>query len=1424
MAKKKAVMAVPPSWGAQDKRFGETVKEGLDVLLGHRGRPLERAVTFQDLLDTNVLKLSGNISLSTVIDSPSSFEPVSDDTGVQQPPAPTSLVASGAFQNIILTWDLRNYVGHAFVEVFRHTSDSISDATLLARVSGFTGIFSDPVGTGASFYYWVRAVNILDDIGPFNSSIGVNGTTQPDVELILELLEEQITSSELALSLATPIGQIDTINALTTSLETYTGFIESYTGDNLVTRIGSIDTSVGTINTAIETINTSLGTLNTATSNLQTSLSDLSANTADVYISGTQPVGTANDPIADNSRWYDTSDNNTLHIYFDGDGDGDKEWVSIEDPRIGDNESAISTLNSTVFNADNSLKLATSTALGATNTTVTNINGTVSSLSSAVTSLQGVVFNSEDQVVVATTEALTALTNDVTAIYDGDGEPSLITTVQSSVTDLNAAVFDGNNVKLAETSVTDTLTSSVTTQGESIGTLQGQVTSLNAQVFDDESQLALATTSTVSGLTDRIEVNEDDIGTAQGQITTLNSAVFDGNGLKLAETSAVDTLTQEVEAIYNGTENPSLVKTIQTSVTDLNAAVFDGNNVKLAETSALDALTQEVEAIYDGEGNPSLVKTIQTSVTDLNAAVFDGNNIKLAETSAVDTLTQEVEAIYDGTENPSLVKTIQTSVTSLNAAVFDGNNVKLAETSVTDGISSTVETQGESIETIQGLVTSLNSAVFDEQDQVKLAEGSALETLTNQVSAIYDPESNNTVIGTVQGDITTLNGAIFDSSNQVKLASSTAVSALTNEVWGAGVNPTSATSSRIDVLNSSLFDNDTGLEAVGNAVDFVTTEVFPNGVANSSAITNLNAAVFDGGGNLKLASSSAVAVLNTEVFGPNSASASRIDALFTEVFDANGSRLATASALSTLNTEVNGDGAIADKVSNIAASMFVNGNTEGTLNLATASGLSTVTAEVFPNGTSNASSIDQISAAVFDGSGTVKLASADVVSTIQTEVFPNGTASASAVDTVQATVDDQTSSIETLQTVVGDENGGLSSQYTVKLDNAGHVSGFGLSNTVNNGTPTSAFIIRADRFAIVNPSASSQQTNSPGNTSSLIVPFVVQSNSTSINGETVPAGVYMDTAFIKNGSITNAFIGDAAIDNAKIANIDAGKINAGTISTSRLFIDNTTLTSNPNTGALQVNAIQANQITSGSISANVMSGTTVYADNLVGDVAVLLPFRSTQSIAFRGNTASGGGTKQVITQQLSSTTHQTNGHKPFASITGWYDSTANKTYRFQLYMQDLAGTATSLGTVTAVYFYLSIFRVYFSGNKTGVVSAGQTITAAGKTGTVTAVAYVSGNNSTYVQYNPGGTVFVVGDSVSVSGAGSYMLVGETRFKANTNLYAQFAVSGSLSNKTLGAVNMKLEVTRTGSSGIYDSDNSTATDYIHEVSGFIMGAR
>lgn len=65
-------------------------------------------------------------------------------------------------------------------------------------------------------------------------------------------------------------------------------------------------------------------------------------------------------------------------------------------------------------------------------------------------------------------------------------------------------------------------------------------------------------------------------------------------------------------------------------------------------------------------------------------------------------------------------------------------------------------------------------------------------------------------------------------------------------------------------------------------------------------------------------------------------------------------------------------------------------------------------------------------------------------------------------------------------------------------------------------------------------------------------PFLVIETPTTINGVPVPAGVYIQDAFIANGTITNAKIGTAAIDDAKIANLSAGKITAGDIDAARM--------------------------------------------------------------------------------------------------------------------------------------------------------------------------------------------------------------------------------------------------------------------------------
>lgn len=383
----------------------------------------------------------------------------------------------------------------------------------------------------------------------------------------------------------------------------------------------------------------------------------------------------------------------------------------------------------------------------------------------------------------------------------------------------------------------------------------------------------------------------------------------------------------------------------------------------------------------------------------------------------------------------------------------------------------------------------------------------------------------------------------------------------------------------------------------------------------------------------------------------------------------------------------------------------------------------------------NSITSSQLASSLSDPIGNLPANTANSITSVETAQNTQGVTIASqatSITNLNTTVGGHTTSISTQASSIN----GLSAQYTVKIDNNGAVAGYGLASTTTGaGNIVSEFIVNADRFAIMRGGS---------NTAAATVPFVVQSSSTTLNGETVDAGVYMADAFIKNGSIQSAKIGTLAVDKLTGTMSEFETQIAGTISTSRLNIDGATLTADPNTGALQVNQLNANVITSGTIIATVMQGTDVYANRLTGDVNKLLPFRSTTSVPFKGNAASGGGTVVVTTQTLPATTHLTTGHKPFASVTGWYDSTNGKTYSFKLYMQ--------LGT------------------------------------------------------------------------GSYTLVGETRFKANTNLYAQFAVSGSLSTATTLTVNLKLEVTRTGSSGIFDSDTSTTVDNIYEVSGFILGAR
>ncbi len=142
-------------------------------------------------------------------------------------------------------------------------------------------------------------------------------------------------------------------------------------------------------------------------------------------------------------------------------------------------------------------------------------------------------------------------------------------------------------------------------------------------------------------------------------------------------------------------------------------------------------------------------------------------------------------------------------------------------------------------------------------------------------------------------------------------------------------------------------------------------------------------------------------------------------------------------------------------------------------------------------------------------------------------------------------------SIQTEATARANADNSLFAQYTVKIDANGYVSGFGLASTTIDAIPFSDFTVRADRFSVASPTG-------PGITP--IVPFIVTTTPQTIGGVSVPAGVYMDSAFIQNGSISNVKIGNAAIDSVKIA--DAAIVNAkiGTAAINAVKIQDATIT------------------------------------------------------------------------------------------------------------------------------------------------------------------------------------------------------------------------------------------------------------------------
>ena len=734
------------------------------------------------------------------------------------------------------------------------------------------------------------------------------------------------------------------------------------------------------------------------------------------------------------------------------------------------------------------------------------------------------------------------------ATYAGDNLATLIENVESAKDALET--YTGYDSEYTGDSLVSRL-----------GTAESVITNLESTV-DDETTGVAATATALSGLT-------TDVG-------GLEDAVFDSNGsVKLASASNVTALETTVfetnvdgDFVLDGDNNKiSLIGTNSTAISGLDARITTNEGDITSISSDVTALETQMFGV-DDNGNQTVLLASASSVSDLSSSVTD--------------LNDEMFGTDAGGATFSILEAATNDITALETEVFNADgSVKLATASALSDLSSSVTTINEELfETdADGNLTSLlatasdvdaiEAVVFDENGDSKVATATGLSNLTTRVSTAEGQ------ISTAEGDISNLETSVESVSENV-----TGLQSQVFETDGDGnlvvdgndnYVPVLATATAVDNLSTSVNNiNDTMFAKDGDG-NFLTDNDGNNNSPLLATISSVNSVASD------------VTTLQTQVFETDA------DGNLVEDNDGNFTPiLATAAALNNLSTAVT---TVNEELFATDANGDLVTDAEGNY-----TSLLATTASV----TSVSNALTALQNTVNDEDSGLS-ATASAVSDLTTTVSSQGNTLSSAVSdisTINTTVGNQSTTIQSNSTSIG----GLQGQYTVKIDNNGAVAGFGLASTTSDDTADSAFsefIINADRFAFV------KTEDSNGNVATVSTPFIVQATATTLNGETVPAGVYIDQGFIKNGAITNAKIGDATIDNAKIANLNAGKINAGSLNANYINVDGATIVAN-SSGALEVDEISANKVTTGVLNAvNVdvvnLNASEIVAGNIISD-------------------------------------------------------------------------------------------------------------------------------------------------------------------------------------------------------------------------------
>lgn len=607
--------------------------EAIDVRLGRRGDPLDRAVTLRELVDSGLV-----VPQSGALFNPSNprpgFLPSAAFGNRSVPPQPTGVSATGGYSVINLFWDFPLYGNHSQTEIHRNSANVIGDAVLVGVSAGRS--FIDPVGESADYYYWVRHISTSGVPGPFHATLGAHATTAADVSELLTTLTGAISASQLtagllemidgagsAIELAAlqvfvgydagytgdPLLTLIEVNEdLLDEVKDFTGYYSGYTGDALITRMTSVEGTTTTNSGKITALETTVNHPSTGVAATSTALGLLTTR------------------------------------------------VTTAEGTIVSQGSAITALQSTVNNGSTGVA-ATAAALATLTTTVSSINGVVTSHTSDITTLQSTVNNGSTGV-AATAAAVAALGTRVTTAE------GTITSQGSAITALQSTVNNGSTGVVATASALSTLTTTVNvTQAGQISTLSGQYTSLSTTVGGHTATISSHTTS-INGLSAEYMVK-----------LNVNGRVS-GFGLVGGATSAFYIMADQFAIVspYNNavTAIPFIVQATSTTVGGVfvpagvyinDAFIQNGTivNAKIANAAIDDAKIANLSA------NKITTGTLDTSRLNIDGStlISVGGVLTLGTVSISNLTAGSITATYIAANGINLISTFVTGTVNI---------------------------------------------------------------------------------------------------------------------------------------------------------------------------------------------------------------------------------------------------------------------------------------------------------------------------------------------------------------------------------------------------------------------------------------------------------------------------------------------------------------------------------------------------------------------------------------------------------------------------------------------------------------------------------------------------------------------------------------------------------------------------------------